>query len=101
MGELGNKMGDLGNKTKEIGGGSVRRVKAATKHASGNNRDPIHFEPNNISFGVYSKEEILKLSTVEIFNPSTFSALGHPNENGLHDLRMGPYDLYGQVKLFS
>jgi DNA-directed RNA polymerase I subunit RPA1 len=54
-------------------------------------RLPIHFEADNITFGIYSKEEVLKLSAVEVFNPSCFNMLGHPSENGLYDLRMGAF----------
>lgn len=40
--------------------------------------DAIHDEASSISFGVYSAEEIRKLSAVEIVNPLSFNQLGKP-----------------------
>ena len=53
--------------------------------------DTIHDEPTSVSFGVYSSEEIRKLSVVEINNPMSFNQLGHPVPGGLYDLHMGPF----------
>ena len=55
------------------------------------NNLPIHFEADSLQFGLYSKEEILKLSVVEVINPASFNHLGHPLESGLYDLKMGPF----------
>lgn len=63
-------------------------VDAALKTGS---REPTHFQATTLRFGLYSKEEILKLSSVEIFTPVSFNQLGHPLDNGLYDLRMGPF----------
>ncbi|XP_023348472.1 DNA-directed RNA polymerase I subunit rpa1 [Eurytemora carolleeae] len=54
-------------------------------------RDTVHFKADRVQFRLYSKEEILKLSVVEIFNPAAFNQLGHPLDNGLYDLKMGPF----------
>ena len=61
------------------------------------NAECIHDEAKNISFGVYSAEEITKLSTVEITNPQSFNQLGHPVPYGLYDLRMGPFTDRGEL----
>ena len=59
--------------------------------------DCIHDEAKTLSFGVYSPEEIIKLSTVEITNPQSFNQLGHPVPGGLYDLRMGPFTDRGEL----
>ena len=61
------------------------------------NAECIHDEAKNLSFGVYSAEEITKLSTVEITNPQSFNQLGHPVPYGLYDLRMGPFTDRGEL----
>ena len=53
--------------------------------------EAIHDEATSVSFGVYSAEEIRKLSVVEIVNPLSFNQLGHPVPGGLYDLHMGPF----------
>jgi len=60
-------------------------------------RDPVHFQPGNVEFSLYNKEEVLKLSVVEISNPSTFNQLGHPLGSGLYDLKMGPFTDRDQI----
>lgn len=54
-------------------------------------REPLHYNPESVKFDLYSKEEILLLSVVEINNLTSFNNLGHPCERGLYDLKMGPY----------
>ena len=53
--------------------------------------EAIHDEATSVSFGVYSAEEIRKLSVVQINNPLSFNQLGHPTPGGLYDLHMGPF----------
>jgi len=60
-------------------------------------RNPVHFQAESMTFGMFSKEEICKLSVVDIFNPAAFNQLGHPLDNGLYDLRMGPFTDRGHV----
>lgn len=50
--------------------------------------DNIPRHINNIQFGIYSSDEIEKLSVVEIFKPETMEN-GIPVANGLFDTRMG------------
>ncbi|KAG8591164.1 hypothetical protein GDO81_000070 [Engystomops pustulosus] len=45
-----------------------------------------------ISFGVYSSEEIRKLSVIAITNPQFLDPAGNPLKNGLYDLALGPGD---------
>ena len=59
--------------------------------------DPIHDEATSISFGVYSAQEIRKLSSVEVINPLSFNQLGHPVPGGLYDLKMGPFTDRGDL----
>ena len=59
--------------------------------------EAIHDEATSVSFGVYSAEEIRKLSVVEIVNPLSFNQLGHPVPGGLYDLRMGPFTDRGEL----
>ena len=55
------------------------------------NRDPVHIQPESLSFGVYSSEEVKQLSVVNITNVEAFNKLGHPWNAGLYHLKMGPY----------
>ena len=41
------------------------------------------------SFGIFSAEEIKKLSVKEITNPQSFDALLHPTHGGLYDPALG------------
>uniref|UniRef100_A0A8C5NYL8 DNA-directed RNA polymerase subunit n=1 Tax=Jaculus jaculus TaxID=51337 RepID=A0A8C5NYL8_JACJA len=45
-----------------------------------------------ISFGMYSAEELKKLSVKSITNPRYMDSLGNPSANGLYDLALGPAD---------
>ncbi|XP_055096768.1 DNA-directed RNA polymerase I subunit RPA1 isoform X3 [Symphalangus syndactylus] len=45
-----------------------------------------------ISFGMYSAEELKKLSVKSITNPRYLDSLGNPSANGLYDLALGPAD---------
>ncbi|XP_008065778.1 DNA-directed RNA polymerase I subunit RPA1 [Carlito syrichta] len=45
-----------------------------------------------ISFGMYSAEELKKLSVKSITNPRYLDSLGNPSVNGLYDLALGPPD---------
>ncbi|XP_060043297.1 DNA-directed RNA polymerase I subunit RPA1 isoform X2 [Erinaceus europaeus] len=45
-----------------------------------------------ISFGMYSAEELKKLSVKSITNPRYVDSLGNPSVNGLYDLALGPAD---------
>ncbi|XP_020034609.2 DNA-directed RNA polymerase I subunit RPA1 [Castor canadensis] len=45
-----------------------------------------------ISFGMYSAEELKKLSVKCITNPRYVDNLGNPSANGLYDLALGPAD---------
>ncbi|KAM8785455.1 DNA-directed RNA polymerase I subunit RPA1 [Rhynchonycteris naso] len=46
----------------------------------------------SISFGMYSAEELKKLSVKSITNPQYLDSLGNPSVNGLYDLALGPPD---------
>ena len=59
--------------------------------------DAIHDEATSVSFGVYSADEIRKLSVVEINQPNSFNQLGHPQPGGLYDLHMGPFTDRGEL----
>jgi len=50
---------------------------------------PLHTIAEGCTFGLYSTDEIKKLSVVEIVTPLSFNALGHPLRGGLYDPRMG------------
>ncbi|KAM4804057.1 DNA-directed RNA polymerase I subunit RPA1 isoform X1 [Urocitellus parryii] len=45
-----------------------------------------------VSFGMYSAEELRKLSVKSITNPRYLDSLGNPSANGLYDLALGPAD---------
>lgn len=45
-----------------------------------------------ISFGMYSAEELKKLSVKSITNPRYVDSLGNPSADGLYDLALGPAD---------
>ena len=58
----------------------------------------IHEEASSIGFRPYSNSEIKQLSACHVFNPNTFNQLGHPMDNGLYDLKMGPFTDRGDLK---
>jgi hypothetical protein len=44
-------------------------------------------------FGIYSKEEITKMSVVTIEKPVGFDSLNQPVRGGCYDRRMGPFSI--------
>ena len=54
----------------------------------------FHYYPKAVTFGFITSEDVKKISVVDIRNPESFNALGHPNTNGLYDPLMGPYDRF-------
>lgn len=48
------------------------------------------FDPKNVTFSVFTSDEIRKLSALKIVTPLTLNALGHPVTGGLYDGAMGP-----------
>ncbi|XP_069956974.1 DNA-directed RNA polymerase I subunit RPA1 [Cherax quadricarinatus] len=50
----------------------------------------MHTSVNNITFRVYTEEEIKEISVVKITNDQSFNELGHQLRDGIYDLRMGP-----------
>nr|CAG4636748.1 EOG090X00BV [Ceriodaphnia reticulata] len=55
-------------------------------------QNSIHFYPESVTFGFHTAEDIRKISVVQITNPESFNALGHPTTGGLYDKLMGPAD---------
>ncbi|XP_053969844.1 DNA-directed RNA polymerase I subunit RPA1 [Anastrepha ludens] len=51
----------------------------------------IDMLPADLEFGVFSSEEIKRLSVVKIITGLTFDPLGHPLPGGLYDSLMGTY----------
>ena len=51
--------------------------------------DLAYHQLEKVSFGIYSSEELKKLSVIEVRNPITFDALGHSNPLGLYDKQFG------------
>lgn len=51
--------------------------------------------PDSLSLGLFSSEEIKKLSVVKIITPLTFNAIGHPLNGGLYDPCLGPVEKHG------
>ena len=47
-----------------------------------------------VSFGVYNCDQIKRLSVLEVQNPQTFDALGHPMNGGLCDNAFGLTFIY-------
>lgn len=54
-------------------------------------RTDIHLNPADLSFNVFSSDEIRKLSVVNITSTSAFDVLGNPVIGGLYDVAMGEY----------
>ncbi|XP_015795120.1 DNA-directed RNA polymerase I subunit RPA1 [Tetranychus urticae] len=48
------------------------------------------FSLATVSFKPYSRQELKKSSVLEVTNPVSFDALGHPTKGGLHDPVLGP-----------
>lgn len=57
------------------------------------NVDP--FKPINLEFGMFSLEEVKKLSVARIDSLIPFTPLGEPSIGGLYDPRLGPSNLKG------
>ena len=51
-------------------------------------------ETENVEFGVYSDEDIRKLSVVQVHSSEQRDALNRPLPAGLYDPKMGPTDHY-------
>lgn len=49
----------------------------------------VHLNPSDLSFYVFSGDEIKKLSAVKITSTVSFDALGNPTPGGLYDVAMG------------
>ncbi|CAD5211450.1 unnamed protein product [Bursaphelenchus okinawaensis] len=56
-------------------------------------RDIPHKELNKLAFRCYTKEEIEKLSVVEVTQTKTFDNAGFPVRNGLYDPLFGPTEM--------
>ena len=52
---------------------------------------PVGLEIKSVDFGVLSADEVRKLSSRLITNPSVFDSLGHPVNGGLYDLALGAF----------
>ncbi|KAL3272242.1 hypothetical protein HHI36_022725 [Cryptolaemus montrouzieri] len=51
---------------------------------------PKHLSMDNISFSIFTSEEMRKLAVTKITTPLTFDSLGHPLPGGLYDKSLGP-----------
>ncbi|XP_050313380.1 DNA-directed RNA polymerase I subunit RPA1 [Anthonomus grandis grandis] len=51
---------------------------------------PKHFEPENVTFSIFTEKEIKDISVLQIVTPLTLDSLGHPILGGLYDNRLGP-----------
>lgn len=51
----------------------------------------LHLNPSALSFSIFTRDEIRKLSQVKITTPLSFNALGHPLKGGLYDPALGMY----------
>jgi len=52
---------------------------------------PIGTEISAVNFGLYSAEDVARISVKQIVNPTVFDNLGHPSSGGLYDLALGPF----------
>lgn len=52
----------------------------------------VRHDVREVGFGVYTEEEILKLSVVRVRTPATYDRLGNPLQGGLYDPAMGPVE---------
>lgn len=55
---------------------------------------------SSVEFGVYTEDEIRRISVKEINNPVLLDNLGHPNPGGLYDLALGPYMGRGSLYVY-
>jgi len=51
----------------------------------------LQVNPSALSFSLFTRDEIQKLSEVKITTPLSFNALGHPLKGGLYDPALGMY----------
>ena len=51
--------------------------------------EPLHYEPKNIRFTVFTSEQIKKLSVLKIKTPLSFTRYGHPCTGGVYDPVLG------------
>ncbi|KAK9892524.1 hypothetical protein WA026_020509 [Henosepilachna vigintioctopunctata] len=51
---------------------------------------PKHINMENISFNIFTNDDMKKLSVTKITTPLTFDSLGHPLNGGLYDKSLGP-----------
>ncbi|XP_064477096.1 DNA-directed RNA polymerase I subunit RPA1-like [Ornithodoros turicata] len=49
-----------------------------------------HYYVDSVSFRVFSTEELLKQSVLNVTQAETFDVVGHPTKDGLHDALLGP-----------
>ncbi|KAJ8913639.1 hypothetical protein NQ315_007356 [Exocentrus adspersus] len=59
-------------------------------HSSMKDRN-IHISAENITFSLFTTEQIKKLAVLKIVTPLRLDALGHPLSGGLYDKRLGPF----------
>ncbi|KAJ3341934.1 hypothetical protein HDU93_003755 [Gonapodya sp. JEL0774] len=57
-----------------------------------NPSNPFLAEISAVSFSFYSADEIRQISVKKLTAPSAFDQLGHPQDGGLYDLALGPFD---------
>mgnify|MGYP001321343142 CR=1 FL=1 len=50
------------------------------------------FQVQSVSFGVYSEEQIRRLSVLQVSNPTSFNSLMHPTHNGAYAPALGPLE---------
>uniref|UniRef100_A0A8D2KPH9 DNA-directed RNA polymerase subunit n=1 Tax=Urocitellus parryii TaxID=9999 RepID=A0A8D2KPH9_UROPR len=74
-----------------LGGSPLRYPGIALARMSGSRHTPWR-RLQGVSFGMYSAEELRKLSVKSITNPRYLDSLGNPSANGLYDLALGPAD---------
>lgn len=61
----------------------------------------LHLNPSALSFSLFTRDEIKKLSEVKITTPLSFNALGHPLKGGLYDPALGMYILQNGEREFT
>ncbi|GCA63723.1 DNA-directed RNA pol I, largest subunit [Kipferlia bialata] len=59
---------------------------------------PTYDTVQDVSFGLYSPEEIRRLAVCEITNPLPFDQFRLPIKGGLYDPRLGPLDIRGRCE---
>lgn len=50
---------------------------------------PKHLNPENVTFSIFTEDEIRRLSVLKICSTITFDALGYPVSGGLYDKCLG------------